>query len=158
MSLEQTKDANSLLKGFVAGAVGGLVATAVKSLGEKVYPPRIHGEPEPPEVVAEKVAGHPLDEDTKAAASETIHWVFGVAAGGFYGVLAELYPKITAKNGATFGLTLMSLTHEGALPALGLSEQPENQSFREHTSEAATHMLYGVVTEKVRSAVRCMLH
>ncbi|MBE7159306.1 MAG: DUF1440 domain-containing protein [Rhodospirillales bacterium] len=154
MSLDQTKTTQSLVKGLVAGAVGGLVATAAKSLGEKLYPPRIHGEPEPPEVVAEKVAGHSLDDDTKAIASESIHWVFGVTAGAFYGVLAELYPAVTAKSGATFGLTLMSLTHEGALPAFGLSEPPQDQSFREKTSESATHVLYGVVTEKVRALVR----
>ncbi len=157
MSLEQSKDTSSLVKGLVAGIVGGLLATAAKSLAEKVYPPRIHGEPEPPEVTAEKIAGHPLDEHTKEIASETIHWVFGAVAGGFYGVLAELYPKVTARGGAAFGLTLMSLTHEGALPALGLSEPPEQHSFREHTSEATTHMIYGVVTEKVRGFVRSAL-
>ncbi len=145
------------MKGLVAGAIGGLVATAAKSFGEKIYPPRVHGEPEPPEVAAEKIAGHPLDEDTKEIASESIHWVFGVTAGAFYGVLAELYPAVTAKNGATFGLTLMSLTHEGALPALGLGEPREDQSLRERTSEGATHILYGVVTERVRSLVRHML-
>lgn len=157
MSLEQKKDGAALLKGFAAGVIGGLVATAAKSLAEQVFPPRVHGEPEPPEMTAERVAGHPLDEKTKAVAGEAIHWVFGAAAGGFYGVLAELYPKITAKSGATFGLTLMSLTHEGALPVLGLSEPPEDQSFREHTSEASTHVIYGVVTEKVRGVVRGML-
>lgn len=157
MSLEQKKDTSSLVKGLVAGIVGGLVATAAKSLTEKMYPPRVHGEPEPPEVAAEKMAGHPLDEDTKEVASETIHWVFGAAAGGFYGVLAELYPQVTAKSGATFGLTLMSLTHQGALPALGLSEPVEDQTFRERSSEASTHVVYGVVTEKVRGWVRGML-
>lgn len=157
MSLQPSKDTQSLLKGLVAGAIGGLVATAAKTMAEKVYPPRVHGEPEPPEVTAEKIAGHPLDSDTKAIASETIHWVFGAAAGALYGVAAELYPAVTAKSGATFGLTLMSLTHEGALPALGLSEPPEDQSLREKTSEGATHILYGVVTEKVRELVRNML-
>ncbi len=156
--MEQTKDGASLLKGFAAGMVGGLLGTAAKSLAEKIYPPRVHGEPEPPAMAAEKIAGHSLDEVNKLFASETIHWVFGAAAGGFYGVLAELYPKVTAKNGATFGLTLMSLTHEGALPALGLSEPPEDQSFREHTSEATTHIVYGVVTEKVRGLVRGLMH
>jgi putative membrane protein len=154
VSLDQTKDTHSLLKGLLAGAIGGLVATGAKTLAEKVYPPRVHGEPEPPEVMAEKVAGQPLDHETKTIASESIHWVFGIAAGAFYGVLAELYPAITAKSGATFGLTLMSLTHEGALPALGLAEPPQDQTFRERTSEGATHMVYGVVTEKVRSLVR----
>lgn len=157
MSVEQSKDGMALLKGFAAGVIGGLVATAAKSLAEKMYPPRTHGEPAPPEVMAEKLAGHPLDDETKAMAAETIHWVFGAATGGFYGVLAELYPKVTAKSGATFGLTLMSLTHEGALPVLGLDELPEDQSFREHTSEATTHIVYGVVTEKVRGLVRELL-
>ncbi|HLI77619.1 MAG TPA: DUF1440 domain-containing protein [Acidobacteriaceae bacterium] len=157
MSLDQTKDTSALLKGLLAGAIGGLVATAVKTMAEKIYPPRTHGEPEPPDVAAEKIAGHPLDDTTKAAASEGIHWVFGAAAGGFYGVLAEIYPAVTAKSGATFGLTLMSLTHEGALPALGLSEPHEDQTLRERTSEGATHILYGVVTEKVRGLVRGML-
>ena len=154
MSLEQKKDTSSLVKGLVAGVVGGLLATAAKTFAEKLYPPRVHGEPEPPAVTAEHIAGHPLDEQTKVIAAETIHWVFGAAAGGFYGVLAELYPQVTAKNGATFGLTLMSLTHQGALPVLGLSEPPEQQSFRENTSEATTHIIYGVVTEKVRAFVR----
>ena len=52
----------------------------------------------------------------------------------------------------------MSLTHEGALPALGLSEPPEDQTLRERTSEGATHILYGVVTERVRSLVRNQLN
>ena len=161
MSLQQTeqaKDTQSLLKGLLAGAIGGLIATSVKSLAERVYPPRVHGEPEPPDLAAEKLAGYPLDETTKAVASESIHWVFGITAGAFYGVLAEVYPAVTAKSGATFGLTLMSLTHEGALPALGLAGAQGDQSLRERTSEGATHILYGVVTEKVRGLVRNMLH
>ena len=51
----------------------------------------------------------------------------------------------------------MSVTHQGALPAFGLSEPVEDQTVRERTSESATHILYGVVTEKVRGLVRNML-
>lgn len=61
---------------------------------------------------------------------------------------------MTAKNGATFGIALMSVTHEGALPALGLSASPEEQEGREKRSEMATHVVYGVVCETVRSVVR----
>ena len=143
-----------LWKGLVAGLIGGLAATLAKSAAEKFYPPRTHGEPEPPEVLAEKLAGHHLDRRTKTAAAETIHWGFGAAAGAAYGALAEFYPAATAKEGATFGLTLMTLTHEGALPAMGLAAEPEDQTFREHSSEAASHVLYGVVAERVRSLVR----
>ena len=58
--LEETTHGRSLAKGLLAGLIGGLVATAAKTLAEKIYPPRTHGEPEPPEVLAEKIAGHEL--------------------------------------------------------------------------------------------------
>ena len=154
---EPTPEKN-LLKGALAGLIGGLVASAVKSLAEKIYPPRTHGEPGPPDVLAEKIAGHPLPETQKAIASETIHWSFGALTGAAYGALAEFYPAATAKEGATFGLTLASLTHESALPAMGLSADPEHQTTREHSSELATHIIYGLVTETVRSLVRKLLH
>lgn len=149
--------AKSLVKGLIAGMIGGIVATAAKSVAEKLYPPRTHGEPEPPAVLAEKVAGHALAADDRAVAAETIHWGFGALTGAAYGALAEFYPAATAKEGATFGLALMSLTHEKALPAMGLGAEPEDQTLREKSSEAATHVLYGVVAEKVRGFVRKML-
>jgi putative membrane protein len=151
------KAERSLAKGLVAGLIAGILATAAKSLAEKMYPPRVHGEPEPPEVLAEKLAGHPLDHATKTAASETIHWGFGAAVGAAYGALAEFYPAATAKDGASFGVALMTLTHETALPAMGLSAPSEDQSNREQSSEAATHMVYGLVAEQVRRFVRKML-
>ena len=149
--------APSLWKGLTAGLVAGLVATAAKSLAEKLYPPRIHGEPEPPELLTERIAGHQLDHTTELVAAESIHWGFGAAAGAFYGALAEFYPAATSKEGANFGLVLMALTHQGVLPAIGLSAPAEQQSEREQTSEAATHLIFGVVAERVRSIVRDML-
>jgi putative membrane protein len=147
----------SLWKGLVAGLAAGVAATAAKTLAEKFYPPRILGEPEPPELLSERIAGHSLDGTTKLVASESIHWGFGAAAGAFYGALAEFYPKATSREGANFGLVLMTLTHEGLLPAAALSAPAEEQSMRERTSEAATHLLYGIVAEQVRKAVRGLL-
>ena len=146
-----------LLKGLLAGLVAGVVATAVKTLAERIYPPRTQGEPEPTEILAEKLSGHPLDATTKAIESEAIHWGFGALTGAAYGALAEFYPAATSKEGASFGIALMTLTHGKALPAMGLSAEPEDQTFREQSSEAATHVLYGVVTERVRSMVRKVL-
>jgi len=147
----------SLAKGLLAGLIGGLVATAAKSIGERIYPPRTHGEPEPPEVLAEKIAGHELSGPAKAIAAGSIHWGFGAGVGAAYGALAEYFPAATAKDGASFGIALATLTHEGALPAMGLSAPPEEQTTREHTSEVATHVLFGIVTETVRRYVRKML-
>jgi len=147
----------SLLKGLIAGLIGGLVATAAKTVAERVFPPRTHGEPEPPAVLAEKLAGHALTTRQQAAAVETIHWGFGALTGAAYGALAEFYPAATAKDGAGFGMALASLTHEGALPAMGLSAPAEEQTTRERTSEMASHAVFGVVTETVRRVVRKIL-
>ncbi len=152
-----TEGNRSLAKGMIAGMIGGLVATAAKSAGERFFPPRTHGEPEPPEVLAEKIAGHSLTQRQKAVAAESIHWAFGALAGAAYGGLAEFYPAATQKEGASFGLALATLTHENALPAMGLSADHDHQTTREHTSEIATHVVYGVVTEVVRSGVRRLL-
>jgi putative membrane protein len=153
----KTQPGRSLVKGLIAGLIGGLVATAVKTVAEKIYPPRTHGEPEPPAVLAEKLAGHELTAEQETVAVETIHWGFGALTGAAYGALAEFYPAATAKDGAGFGMALASLTHEGALPAMGLSAPPEEQTTRERTSEMASHAVFGVVTETVRRVIRKLL-
>ena len=147
----------SLAKGILAGLIGGLVATAAKSLAEKFYAPRTHGEPEPPELLAKKVAGHELTVVQKKASAQAIHWGFGAATGATYGALAEYLPTVTSKDGANFGMTLMTLTHQGALPMLGLAARPGEQTAREKASEMTSHIVYGVVTETVRRVVRRML-
>ncbi len=143
-----------LVKGAIAGLVGGLVATAAKTAAEKLYPPRTHGEADPTHVAAEKLGAGTLPTTEKKVASESIHWAFGALTGAAYGVMAELYPAVTAKNGVTFGMALMAFAHEGALPSLGLSAPPSEQEPREQRSEMVTHVVYGVVTETVRAIVR----
>jgi putative membrane protein len=155
--LQEKTYAKSLAKGLLAGLIGGLVATAAKSFAEKIYPPRTHGEPEPPEVLTKEIVGHELAGVDKSAAEEAIHWGFGAMTGAAYGALAEYYPAATVKEGAAFGMALNSLTHGTALPAMGLSAEPEDQTFREKTSGMATHLVFGMVTETVRRFVRKML-
>lgn len=145
---------HNLLKGAVAGLIGGIVATAVKTAAEKVYPPRTHHEPEPTSVAVQKLGASSAPSPQNKVASESLHWGFGALAGAAYGVVAEVYPQITAKNGVTFGMTLMAFTHEGTLPALGLSAEPKDQQPREQRSEMVTHVIYGVVAETVRKLVR----
>jgi putative membrane protein len=155
--LKETTRGQSLAKGLLAGLIGGLVATAAKTLAEKIYPPRTHGEPEPPEVLVEKLAGGELVSTKKQFATGAIYWGFGALTGAAYGAVVEYYPPASAKDGAGFGMALSSLTHDTVLPAMGLAADPEEQTARERTSEMATHVVYGVVTETVRRLVRRML-
>jgi putative membrane protein len=155
--LKETTRGRSLAKGLMAGLVGGLVATAAKRLAERVYPPRTHGEPAPPAVLVEKLAGGELVNTKKEFATGAIYWGFGALTGAAYGAVVEYYPPASAKDGAGFGMALSSLTHDTMLPAIGLAAGPEEQTARERTSEMATHVVYGVVTETVRRVVRKML-
>lgn len=147
----------NLVKGAIAGLIGGLIATAAKTAAEHIYPPRIHGEPEPSAVLAEKLGEPIYPTKEKKVVEEGIHWGFGALTGAAYGVMAELYPSVTSKGGSTFGLALMTVTHEGALPAMGLAASPVDQEPRERRSEMATHIVYGVVCETVRNLLRRVL-
>ncbi len=140
----------SLFKGFLAGAIGGLVGAAAKAAGEAVYPPRTQGQIPPPAVLVNRMADRPLSENEEEVSVQAIHWGFGALVGGVYGALAEYQPVVTGRLGANFGLTLCGITHASALPMMGLTESPENQPAREHASELVTHAIYGVTTEVVR--------
>jgi putative membrane protein len=144
----------SILKGALAGLVGGIVGSGAKAAAEKLYPPRVAGQTPPPVALAERVASHPLSEGEKQLSLNGIHWTFGALAGAVYGAAVEMEPKAGAWRGAAFGLTLNKLTHQSILPKMGFADPPAEQSTQERQSEWVTHAVYGVVTEAVRRLVR----
>jgi putative membrane protein len=149
-----TTHERSILKGALAGMIGGLAGAGAKVLAEKLFPPRVQGQTPAPVVLAEQVAGHALPPMQQEAAMHSIHWGFGAAAGAFYGAAVEVEPSISAWKGAAFGLTLNKLTHESILPKMGLVAAREDQPTQERVSEWVTHAVYGVFTDAVRRAVR----
>ena len=157
MSAATRNSERSIAKGIAAGLVAGLVGVAAKTLAERMFPPRVVGGPEPPQALAEKVAGHELAPVAKAATADGIHWTFGALTGAAYGALAEFYPAATAKEGASFGVALETLTHESALPTLGISLPVGSQSTRERVSEMTSHVVFGLTVEFVRRTVRRIL-
>lgn len=144
----------SLMKGALAGLIGGLAGAAAKMVAEQIFPPRVQGQTPPPVVLAEQVAGRPLPEGERQLALQGIHWVFGALAGAVYGVMVEYEPSLGAWRGAAFGITLNRITHESLLPKLGLSAPTGQQPTQERISEWVTHAAYGVATDSVRRAVR----
>ena len=151
---ERATRERSILKGTVAGFVGGLAGAGAKALGEQLFPPRTQGRPAPHVVLAERVAGHPLPPADKQAAVQTIHWGFGALAGAVYGAMVEVEPSFAAWHGAAFGLTLNKITHESVLPRVGLAAPKEEQPAQERISEWVTHAIYGIFTDSVRRIVR----
>lgn len=129
----------SLAKGLIAGLVGGLVGALAMAIAERIFPPHPHSKAKP---------------GTKEKAADGIHWGFGLAAGAAYGAIAEFYPPATAKDGASFGITLGALTQEGSLAALSVLAKPEAETTRERASELTSYVVYGVATETTRGFLR----
>jgi len=154
---QRTIRERSIVKGALAGLIGGLAGAGAKVLAEQIFPPRVQGQIPPPVILAEQVAGHGLPRDQQQAAKHGVHWGFGAAAGAVYGALVEVEPSLGVWRGAAFGLTLNKLTHESILPRMGLARNKEEQPTQERISEWVTHAVYGIFTDAVRRVVRSKL-
>ena len=149
-----TERKRSVLKGALAGLIGGLAGAGAKVVAEQIYPPRVQGQTSPSVVLAEQMAGHPLAPGEKKVAIESLRWAFGALAGAVYGAVVEYEPSFGAWKGAAFGITLNKMTHESLLPKMGLAAPTERQPARERISEWVSHAAYGVVTDSVRRLAR----
>jgi putative membrane protein len=147
----------SLCKGLFAGAIGGLAGGLIKAAAESIYPPRVYGQTSPPVLLVERLAGRSITPREQKRVETCVHFVFSAGVGALYGAIAEYAPKTTAADGAVFGLVLLAATHESALPALDLTEPPQRQAGQEQSSELLTHLIFGLVVERLRRRIRPLL-
>ncbi|MFP5233428.1 MAG: DUF1440 domain-containing protein [Acidobacteriota bacterium] len=152
--MSEIESERSLVKGLVAGLVAGLAATAAQAAVEIIYPPRHAEEPTWDEAPAEKQAGLGLEPSQPRRTNKTIRWGVGALAGAAYGALAEFYPAATQEQGAIFGLALMILTEE-TVPSN--FEAFQEQAGRAPGGDSSSHIVSGMVAERVRSVLRRML-
>ena len=132
----------SILKGALAGLVGGIAGSGAKVLAESIYPPHA-GE--------QSTSRLDSNQQLEIAAKP---WVLGAVAGAAYGAAIEIEPKAGVWRGAGFGLALKKLTHEATSPKPGAIEPTVRQRTRYQQSEWVTYAVFGVVTEAVRRLVR----
>jgi hypothetical protein len=104
--------------------------------------------------VSESVFGHQLKESEKEPAGAVVHYLFGVATGGFYGALAEVAPAITIGAGLPFGAVFWLAADEMVVPALGLSEKPTEYPLSTHAYSFFSHTVYALTVEAIRRTVR----
>ena len=147
-----------LARGFLAGALGGLIGTGLKTLAEKYFPPRAPSADAPPAKLANRaaqaIAGERLTEQQKEVAEQGMHWVFGTVLGGVYGAAVEWLPALNDGMGLPFGAVVFGVMHEGALPAADLEPGHEDKDPVNERNEMISHLVYGFVTEAVRAQVR----
>jgi hypothetical protein len=106
------------------------------------------------EAVSESVFDRKLKESEKEPAGAVVHYVFGIAMGGFYGALAEVAPVVTYGAGIPFGAAFWLAADELVVPALGLSEEPTEYPLSTHAYSFFSHTVYALTAEAVRRTVR----
>jgi putative membrane protein len=158
-----------VVKGAVAGLVGGIVATVVmggfqsllsalaeeekKSKKKKEEPATVKAAEE----ISEAVLDHKLTKSEKELAGEAMHYAMGATSGLIYGVAAEIAPISTVGAGLPFGAAVWLVADDIVVPALGLSKPITEFSLSTHAYALSSHLVYGLTTDLVRRTVRDLL-
>ena len=171
-------------KGAVAGLLGGVAASAAMLVFQRLWsvgaeragrpdvkpgamfdrdPESEHQRqddkrPNSSELAAQKLAGSvgvSLGPRSGKFAGLVGHFAYGAAMGAVYGSLSEGAASARRRlaSGIAFGMAVF-LFDQFFLPAAGLSERPDRVPVSTHAFGAANHVVYGAVTEAVRTAVR----
>ncbi len=152
----------AIWKGILAGAVAGLVGTAVKTIWEEVAPSRPSSIDSPPAVLADRVSkettGHVIPATKKPAIEQSAHWLFGTGIGAIYGGVTEVLPQSRQGMGSMLGVALYGATHGSVLPMLNTEPWPLHKPLKFATSEFSGHVLYGLTVEFTRKIVRNWLN
>lgn len=162
-----TIDKDSPLIDLMAGAAGGIAATAAIAIfmqlsnpltgidpaaPDRAGEPRI-GSPDAATRAVEEGLGKPLTDDSKAAATGAFQFAFGALLGAAYGLAARHVPLASAGRGALFGAGVFAVADEVLVPATGLSGKPADSPAEAHGSALAVHLVFGLVADGVRRAV-----
>lgn len=174
-----------MVKGLVAGAIGGLVASWVmnvfmESAGPKVQEIASHldgsdqkqqasssqRDDQPKEdatmktadaVVSTVTGGRHLSFEGKQKGGPVVHYAFGGLMGALYGVATEYSDLAKSGFGTAFASMLFAGADLWAVPALHLSGSTGDAPVNSLASPFGAHMVYGVTTEGVRRLIRAGL-
>jgi uncharacterized membrane protein YagU involved in acid resistance len=169
-----------LVRGILAGVVGGLVASWVMNefmagpgaaLTKAVNTPEENREaaqqdPETRQDATMKAAdaitetvtgGQHLTWEQQKEGGPIVHYAFGALAGGIYGALAEYSTLFSSGFGTGFGSALFAGADLFAVPAFHLGAPVTETPAHTLATPYAAHLVYGAATELVRRAVRTIL-
>src|SRR5437773_11715492 len=104
--------------------------------------------------ISEALFGHSLTVKEKDIAGPIVHYAVGTTAGAVYGIAAEYEPNVTTIAGIPFGAAFWMVVDEGALPLLRLAKGPTAYPSSTHAYALASHLVFGLTAEVVRSSGR----
>jgi len=150
-----------LASGLAAGAFGALVMTGFQALlARGKITSGVSGRPST-EKAADRVlrltTGSTFSRSARPVAGEAVHNLFGSLIGGFYGVAAELVPRVTAGKGLLFGLAAATVVDETLVPVFGLGQPFWKAPLQSHPYSYVSHAVFGLSTEAARLVFRPFL-
>jgi putative membrane protein len=144
-------------RGLVAGVIGGLAGTAVKSLVEHFLTVRkVEQRSTQIKIVDDlstKITGSPISVDNEELAEQLVNFPIGASVGAAYGFGKKDDDELNIKDGIILGGSTWITTHETSLPMMGLEPKPTDVPIRMQMNELFAHVLFGITTEVVRSTV-----
>ena len=144
-------------RGLLAGVIGGLAGTAVKSLVEHFLTVReVEQRSAQIKIVDElstKITGSPISVDNEELAEQLVNFPIGASVGAAYGFGKKDNEKLNITDGIILGGSTWISTHETSLPMMGLEPKPTDVPMRMQFNELIAHVLFGITTEVVRSTV-----
>lgn len=143
--------AQSLQEGSPQKGVGRELAEEGKDDPDDDAPERLAN------AISVGVLDRELSKTEKEKAGVAFHYAMGGTSGAIYGALAEFVPGVTAGAGMPFGAAVWLIADEGIVPAAGLSKSPMEYPLSIHTYAIASHLVYGLTTEIVRSVIRSVM-
>lgn len=149
--------ASSTSRGLIAGFLGGLAGTAVKSIIEQFLPVRkIEQQSAQIKIVDDlsiQITGSPISKEHEILAEQLVNFPIGSSIGAAYGYGKKDKDEFRLTDGVLLGASTWFTTHETSLPMLGLESKPKNIPIKMQANELFAHVLFGITTELVRSYV-----
>jgi hypothetical protein len=124
------------------GLVASMAMTGFRSFASGISP----ADATPPEAIVEHRAPEAvrrLPEHKRQATTELLHWAYGAAAGGAYGLLPRALRRQPA-TGPLYGLAIWLMFEVLLRPALRIP-RTQSRPLAWRAVLAADHMLYGTV-------------
>jgi len=148
------KPLRALVYGLGAGAIGSLVQDLFFKATARVAPaaPRDAFQPRETEDLAERPG---LDERNKEESRHIVHYAFGSAWGGAYGIVRESLPFVANVGGAVVWSTLVWTASDNlVLPTFRLAAWPKAYPWKIHAYAWAAHVAYGLALVGAYEALR----
>lgn len=149
--------ASTTSRGLIAGFVGGLAGTAIKTLVEQFLPVRkVEQRSAQIKIVDDlstKITGSPISVENEALAEQLVNFPFGASIGAAYGYGKRKKDELSVMEGVILGGSTWISTHETSLPLMGLEAKPTEIPLKMQANELFAHVLFGVTTELVRNYV-----